>query len=65
MGLDPGSPESCPEPKADRRSTAEPPRHLGISIFIVKVPVPAQKKKDFERGRRRQKQGKGGKEKIK
>ena len=26
MGLDPGTPGSCPEPES-RRSTAEPPRH--------------------------------------
>ena len=26
-GLDPRTPGSCPESKADRRSTAEPPKH--------------------------------------
>ena len=40
MGLDPGSPGSCPGPKADA-PTAEPPRHpereLYLSIHIFKA----------------------------
>ena len=27
VGLDPRTPGSCPQPKADRRPTTEPPRH--------------------------------------
>ena len=32
LGLDPGIPGSCPEPKAGRRSTAEPPRSPWIQL---------------------------------
>ena len=34
MGLDPGTPGSRLEPKADRCSTAEPPRHPVNIIFM-------------------------------
>ena len=34
VGLDPGTPESHPEPKADRHSTAEPPRRPSLSLLV-------------------------------
>ena len=36
VGLDPGTPRSCPEPKAD----AQPLSHPGMPLFHVLTPLP-------------------------